>query len=153
MAKTAEIWKTVDVNENYEVSTTGKIRHRFFGRELKPVVNHKGLHQVALSKDSNSKTYCLEKLILRAFNPLDDELEYPRCYTVIHKDGNIENNNVNNLVWKTKKLITKRAKGSILPDEYTILYDMLCQSIETVLKKWYILQMTNINNSKTDEDN
>lgn len=93
-----EQWKIVSDNTNYVVSNTGKVKRIDRNKILKPYYNPRlSAHVVVLSDHSKLKTYCLEKLVLRAFNPLADELIRPRMYSIDHIDGDVNNNNADNL--------------------------------------------------------
>jgi len=90
-----EKWKKTHINENYEVSSFGRIRKlnkwpKRFGeyRYLKP--NPSKYLTVRIDK----KTYNLHRLIAIAFIPNPNEY---KC--VMHLDNDTYNNNINNLEW------------------------------------------------------
>lgn len=91
-----EIWKTVSVNDKYEVSNTGKVRPknpRYKNvTELKPINAGTGYYRVSLDR----KLYSVHRLVAQAF--LDNPDGLPE---VNHKDENPSNNNVENLEWCT----------------------------------------------------
>ena len=137
--KKKEIWKTIPDNENYEVSNLGNVRNVKLKHNLKQVIRETGMHQITLSKDGVIKSYVVEKLMMRLFKPLEDEKLFPRRYTVIHKDGVVDNMDIDNLQWKTVKILYKNKDTTeILPDEYSKLMLMLMNTLETTIKKWYL---------------
>lgn len=118
-----EIWKPVPSYEGYyEASTTGKVRSverivilkdklgndrpcKYKSRELKPCkrefknkANALPRLQVVLSKDGNTKTIDVHRVIAMTF--LENEQGYD---TVNHIDGNPFNNSVDNLEWISRK--------------------------------------------------
>ena len=93
-----EIWKNIDEALNYEVSNTGLIRNKNSGKILKGRLSKSGYLQVSIKIDktgSFSNRY-IHRLVATYFisNP-ENKRE------VNHKDGNKENNNVENLEWMT----------------------------------------------------
>lgn len=92
-----EVWKQTQY-KNYEVSNKGRVRNKTTKHILKPCKNHQGYLQVRISDNGKTYTRRVHRLVAIAFieNPLNKE-------TVNHKDGNKENNNLNNLEWLTIK--------------------------------------------------
>ena len=94
MKKEKEIWKTVDLDDRYEVSSFGRIR-RFYAssgyKYLKPQLTGKGYLKVRLS----NKSCRLHRLVAFAF--VDGYSEVNNC--VNHKNGIKTDNNANNLEW------------------------------------------------------
>ena len=107
-----EIWVTVKQNPDYEVSNTGKVRsidrvkpmlsrwgmmtvRPYKGRELKP--NKVGCGYLAVTFKMHGKKYYIHRLVAEHFIDGDTSLE------VNHKDGNKQNNCVDNLEWATRQ--------------------------------------------------
>ena len=100
-----EVWKPVSGFENYQISNFGRIKNTVFRnrhtiklkeRMLTPSQNGKGYMFVYLSKNGKPKMKTIHRLVAEAF------IENPNSYPVInHKDGNKENNFVDNLEWCT----------------------------------------------------
>jgi hypothetical protein len=91
-----ELWKIIDVCENYEVSSFGNIRNYKTGRILKQAKKG-GYCSVGLS-NKNTKSYSVHQLVAKAFIPNpQNKLQ------VNHLDKNGFNNNFKNLEWVTNK--------------------------------------------------
>lgn len=107
-----EIWNPVKGYEGlYEVSSFGRVRsltrkyevyseikgvhtRTLYGRVLKPCLQNSGYQTVWLRKEGGTKACTVHRLVAMAFvdNPL--QLAY-----VNHKDGNKQNNCLDNLEW------------------------------------------------------
>ena len=113
-----EEWRDINGFENYyQVSSLGRVRsvdrtlvlkngrfHSRRGKILTPVKNKvSGFLQVMLIVHCKMRLMYVHRLTAEAFVENPNPKEY-NC--VLHKDGNLQNNNVNNLVWakKNKKL-------------------------------------------------
>lgn len=105
-----EVWKDVKGYENlYEVSnlgrvkskdrfTTGNRNRKLKGKILIQCKNNLGYCIVYLCKDGKPKTTRVHRIVAGAF------IENPTNKPYInHKDGNPQNNNVDNLEWCTQK--------------------------------------------------
>ena len=99
-----EAWKTIDGYERYQISNTGKVvsdkRQGSKGGEINPTKNEFGYLQVKLYKDGAGKynNFAVHRLVASAF--IDNPYNLPE---VNHKDGDKNNNNVENLEWVTRQ--------------------------------------------------
>lgn len=104
-----EEWKSIKNYEGlYEVSSLGNVkslpRNTTKGRILKQSKQAQGYRFVYLSKNGISKKHTIHRLVAQAFIP------NPNNYPVInHKDGNVENNCVDNLEFCTQSHNIKEA--------------------------------------------
>ena len=90
------MWKQIK-NENYSINEEGKIRNDKTNKILKPRLNKKnGYYYVDLWKNNKGKKYTIHRLLAEAF--ISNPESKP---TIDHKDGNRQNNNLNNLRWAT----------------------------------------------------
>lgn len=108
-----EIWKDIPGYEGiYQVSNLGRIksidRYIYFinngtptkkfhkGRILKQDIDEDGYYRINLRYNNKDKRYGVHRLVASAFISNDKNLP-----TVNHKDGNKQNNSVENLEWAT----------------------------------------------------
>lgn len=88
-------WKKIKQNENYSINEVGEIRNDITGRIKKPTLNKvNGYWIVDLWKDNKSTKIPLHRLLAEAFIPNPQNKP-----TVDHKDGNRQNNSLQNLRW------------------------------------------------------
>ncbi|MBQ9488273.1 MAG: NUMOD4 motif-containing HNH endonuclease [Selenomonadaceae bacterium] len=96
----SEIWRDVkDFEGIYQVSNLGRVKS-FYGKEpriLKPGEHWNGYLGVVLFKNDHRKTYSVHRLIAEAFIPNPENKSM-----VNHKDGNKQNNCLENLEWATR---------------------------------------------------
>lgn len=105
------IWKDIQGYEGlYQVSNTGDIRgldrkrfngysyYDYKGKKLKGRKTRKGYLTVVLYIQNNTRTFPIHRLVAQAFIPNPNNLPQ-----VNHKDGNKQNNCVDNLEWITNK--------------------------------------------------
>lgn len=78
--------------------TTGNRHRNLNGKLLEQNTNEFGYLMVHPCKDGKSKTKRVHRLVAEAFIPNIDNKPY-----INHKDGNPQNNNVENLEWCTQK--------------------------------------------------
>lgn len=113
-----EEWKAIKDFDDYQISNTGKIRHytkRYGWRTLKDT-DSKGWYFSRVIKNSQGETKSirLHRLVAEYFIG-----EIPEGYQVHHKDGNKQNNSVENLeivtAWehraKTAEMMPELCKG------------------------------------------
>lgn len=86
------MWRPIDGHPNYAVSENGDVKNKKTGRILKPVLTKNGYLRVTL----DGKLIRVHRIVALAF--LGNENNYPQ---INHKDGNKQNNNVENLEWCT----------------------------------------------------
>ncbi len=103
-------WRDIKGYEGlYQVSDTGLVRsvdrmttgnrnRMLKGKLLSQGTNTFGYFVVALCKDGKARTKRVHRLVAEAFLPCDNERPY-----INHKDGNPQNNQVDNLEWCTQK--------------------------------------------------
>lgn len=95
-----EIWKTIDINTDYEVSNHGNVRNKNTQFNLKPVIQKDGYIRfyMGVKNTRNKVVKYAQELVLNAFNPTcDNALE------VSHKDHNRYNNHLFNLHWASHR--------------------------------------------------
>ena len=93
-----EKWTTIQEASNYEVSTYGNIRNKITKKILKGRLTKSGYLQVSLKIDETNKfsnRYIHRLVAIYWIDNPNNKRE------VNHKDGNKENNNINNLEWVT----------------------------------------------------
>lgn len=93
-----ELWTSILEATNYEVSTYGRIKNSITNQILKGRLCKNGYLQVSIKiKDTNKfQNRYIHRLVAQYWisNP-------EKKKEVNHKDGNKENNNINNLEWVT----------------------------------------------------
>lgn len=98
--KVGEIWKTINDFKNYEVSNLGRIkslpRPKTKGGILKSQINKLGYSKITLLKNGKQYLFSIHRLVAEAFISNPNNLP-----EVNHKDGNKQNNCVDNLEWVT----------------------------------------------------
>ena len=93
-----EKWTTIQEASNYEGSTYGNIRNKITQKILKGRLTKSGYLQVSLKIDETNKfsnRYIHRLVAIYWIDNPNNKRE------VNHKDGNKENNNINNLEWVT----------------------------------------------------
>lgn len=90
-------WKILKQNENYSVNVYGEIKNNTTGKIKKPILNKKnGYYYVDLYKNNKRTKYPIYRLVAENFIPNPENKP-----VVDHKDGNRQNNSINNLRWAT----------------------------------------------------
>lgn len=88
-----EIWKEILGHENYEITSSGKIRRKKNGKELKPYISDRGYYTVTLwnPKEKTKKIMKVGKLVWQTFNDCECKK------TIDHIDRNKTNDVLSNL--------------------------------------------------------
>lgn len=84
--------------ENYTIDEFGNVKNSKTNKYLKGALNNKGYLRVELHKNKKLKKFFVHRLVAEYFieNPLNKK-------QVNHKDGNKQNNRVDNLEWVTNQ--------------------------------------------------
>ena len=102
-----EEWRPIKGYEGlYEVSNMGRVKslHRHQSAILKQGMGHSGYMGVSLYKNGTRNRTLVHRLVATAF------IQNPYNYEIVnHKDGNKNNNIVDNLEWCTSSYNTKHA--------------------------------------------
>lgn len=94
-----EIWKAIDKYERYMVSNLGRFKNVNSSDILNPRIKGSGYATVSVYNYSGKRTYKLHRLVAIYFiGPAPDARAI-----VHHKDGDKQNNNVDNLEWTSPK--------------------------------------------------
>lgn len=91
-----ELYRDIDVYEDYQVTSWGRVFNKTSGKFVYQEVHHKGYLRVDLFKDGERKHHKVHRLVAQAFIPNPDGKPQ-----VNHIDGNNQNNSVTNLEWVT----------------------------------------------------
>ena len=96
-----EIWKDTEY-ENYEVSSTGKVRNKKTGKILTLANHHKGYFKAQMRVGEHgkrkTKSEFIHRLVAKSFIPNPNKLPQ-----VDHLDNDKSNNHATNLEWVTGK--------------------------------------------------
>ena len=99
-----EEWRKIEEFPNYAVSNLGRVKRILTckgkpleGRVLSPYVGWGRSRMVNLSDKGVSHTMRISTLVAKAFLPNPNSLQ-----VVVHKDGNILNDNMDNLQWVSR---------------------------------------------------
>lgn len=92
-----EEWKPIRETDQYEVSNEGRVRNVKTGRILKGAADDRGRVKVSLHIDGKQHTKKLNRLVAETF--YGDECNGKDVY---YRDGNHENNRLDNLVVGTR---------------------------------------------------
>lgn len=86
-------------NQDYRITTDGEVWSPFHGWHIiSPQKIKKGYIRVGLMTNQGRKFFMVHRLVLETYSPIENSLNLQ----VNHKDGNKENNNLNNLEWCTQ---------------------------------------------------
>lgn len=105
-----EIWKDINGYDNYEISDFGRVRNKKTGYILKSKSPKQKYVQVLLSRNGESKSFLLHRLVAEAFVNNNNQ---STCKFVDHIDNNTKNNKANNLEWVTNSTNKKRSIAKI----------------------------------------
>lgn len=144
-----EIWKNIKDFPSYQISNMGNVKRivsgqgAVAGRILKPEILHDGYHRITLSDNGKKDRKRINRLVLEIFNPVNDmdNLESN------HKDGNKNNNKLDNLEWMTNSENRKHAYENNLINNFgenngaTNLTDNKVKIIKQILKSPIIKQL------------
>lgn len=91
------IWKKIDQFSNYSINESGEVRNNRTGAIKAAYVNKSnGYLYVDLWRENKSHKLPVHRLLAKAFIPNPEDKP-----TVDHKDGNRQNNSLENLRWAT----------------------------------------------------
>ena len=98
------IAKEYPLNKNYLVFEDGRIYSKRFKKFLTPKKNHDGYLRVQIWENNKCHFVSWHRIIAQTFIPNPDNKPF-----INHKDGNKQNNSVENLEWCTQKENIKHA--------------------------------------------
>lgn len=99
MKKQLIVSKKYQLKYNYYALEDGNIYSETSKRNLSKHLDKDGYEKVRLVSMDGRHTYSVHRLILESFNPVENM----DILQVNHKDGNKQNNKLNNLEWTTCK--------------------------------------------------
>ena len=139
-------WRTINTNLGYEISDEGQVRNKKTGKILKGIPDKDGYLRVHLYNPI--KNFYVHRLVAQAFldSPKENQTE------VHHKDGNRQNNNINNLEWVTPAENTRHAvnTGLMLPtkERAVVQFDLDGNKIAKYVSMREAARATNSNDAK-----
>lgn len=112
-----EVWLVCDEFPDYSLSSFGRVANTKHSRIIKPIITKEGTVKVKLYLDGVQHTKSLKVLLGNAFisgrtNTFN---------TIINLDGNLENNNITNLIWRPRWFAWKYRRQLENVDHYTSL--------------------------------
>ena len=125
-----ETWKQVIGYDMYQVSNLGRIRNKNTGKVLKPAYQPSGYTIVCLRKDGKNNTEPVRRIVMNAFNPIDNSNKYD----IIHIDNDKTNNAVYNLKWVTRKY--NMANNNSVSTELKCLKYMIANNVDKAIRDW-----------------
>ena len=127
-----EEWRTIKGFDNYEVSNKGNVREIKTNRRLKVADQPSGYAIVSLRANATTRTSALNRLVMNAFNPIEDNQNVR--YDVVHIDNDKRNNELSNLKWMTH---TDNILRCATPNEIEKLNSMIYASVKSTIINWY----------------
>ena len=111
-----EIWKPIPGYDGYEVSNTGKVKSYKIKKEgvlltQRAKKDDLRLKVKLINNIGEQKHIGVHRLVMLAFCPIENS----ELYEVNHKDGNCQNNNLDNLEWVTSEENHKHYKEVLIP--------------------------------------
>lgn len=128
------MWKECTVNNRYEISDDGDVRRKSTKKELKQKLDKSNILMVNLSfgKRGHAKYFIVHRLVAEAFIPNSENKPWVR-----HIDGNIINNNVNNLEWVDAKYTNQLQGGNAYNSKLTNEQVAYCRKVYKPRDKEY----------------
>ena len=127
-----EEWRTIKGFDNYEVSNKGNVRNIKTNRLLKIAYQPSGYAIVSLRSNGKTRTSAVNRLVMNAFNPIEDNQN--TRYDVVHIDNDKRNNDLTNLKWMTH---TDNILRCATPNEIEKLNSMIYASVKSTIINWY----------------
>ena len=101
-------WKIISGYPDYAINSQGEVKSLRFNRTLKAAASNSSYLYVNLVSNKRKKTTAVHKLVIEHFGPPKPDVNS----VVDHKDGNKQNNHLNNLEWVSIAENTLRAYGN-----------------------------------------
>lgn len=119
----------IDILDKYQVSDSGQVRNKYTGYTITQFVGKDGYVRLQIG----GKTRTVHRLVALAFLPVEPGKDF-----VNHKDGNKQNNRVENLEWCTRSenmshaytLGLKHAPSGTNNGHCKLSYDDVCFILE-----------------------
>lgn len=127
-----EEWRKIKGFDNYEVSNKGNVRNIKTNRLLKIAYQPSGYAIVSLRANGITRTSAVNRLVMNAFNPIEDNQNVR--YDVVHIDNDKRNNELSNLKWMTH---TDNILRYATPSEIDKLNSMIYASVRSTIINWY----------------
>ena len=125
--------KPIKDYSDYIISNNGNIySQRKFNNltKLKIRLNKKGYRKITLTKNNGKRReFRVARLVLQAFKPIDN-----KKMEANHKDGNKQNDNINNLEWVTHAENMRHASKKGLVKAYHHLTSKIVKEIKQKIK-------------------
>lgn len=147
-----EVWEVIPGYLNYSISSDGRVRNDYRGRVVKTSLTARGDVKVGLMLGGSQKTKLVSKIVAEVF--VDGKTEL--FDTPIHLDGNKQNNNINNLVWRPHWFAWKYTKqfehahryegiGPLVDRNTGMVYDDILEAATTNGLLFYEVSMAVVN--------
>ena len=127
-----EEWRKIKGFDNYEVSNKGNVRNIKTNRLLKIAYQPSGYAIVSLRANGTTRTSAVNRLVMNAFNPIEDDQNVR--YDVVHIDNDKRNNELSNLKWMTH---TDNILRYATSNEIDKLNSMIYASVRSTIINWY----------------